>query len=181
MPDVGLVLAAGAGTRFGQPKAPIMFGGERLVDRSVRVLREAGCDDVVVVLGAWIGTVPKATIVVNDDWRKGMGSSLQTGLQFLGDVTNADRAVVTLVDLPGLTPEAVHEVCRNQSGLVVATYDGQPGHPVILGCEHWLPILTLGLGDEGARKYLASRDDVVRVEVASFADGGDLDHPDSAN
>ena len=67
----GVVLAAGGGTRFGQPKAPVVVNGERLVDRAVRCLGEAGCDPVIVVLGAWIGPVPGAEVVVNDDWRSG--------------------------------------------------------------------------------------------------------------
>ncbi|MGA1145657.1 MAG: NTP transferase domain-containing protein, partial [Candidatus Nanopelagicales bacterium] len=49
----GVVLAAGEGKRFGGPKAPFEYDGERLVDRAVRVLREAGCDPVFVILGAW--------------------------------------------------------------------------------------------------------------------------------
>ena len=69
----GLVLAAGEGRRFGGPKAPYVLDGERLVDRAVRVLREAGCDPVVVVLGAWVGEVPGAEVVGNEDVGRGHG------------------------------------------------------------------------------------------------------------
>ncbi|MFM8895280.1 MAG: NTP transferase domain-containing protein, partial [Actinomycetales bacterium] len=48
----GLVLAAGSGSRFGQPKAGVLIDGERLVDRAVRILSQAGADPVLVVLGA---------------------------------------------------------------------------------------------------------------------------------
>ncbi len=44
--DIGMVLAAGAGRRYGQPKAGVQFQGERLVDRAVRVLTEGGCKQV---------------------------------------------------------------------------------------------------------------------------------------
>jgi CTP:molybdopterin cytidylyltransferase MocA len=84
----GLVLAAGEGRRFGGPKAPYVLDGERLVDRAVRVLREASCDPVVVVLGAWVGDVPDADVVLNDQWRSGMGSSLCRGLEHLGDAAD---------------------------------------------------------------------------------------------
>jgi nicotine blue oxidoreductase len=93
----GLVLAAGAGTRYGQPKAPVIIGGERLVDRAVRVLTEGGCDPVYVVLGAWVGEVDGADIVVNDAWPEGMGSSLRMGLTVLSEQTTADAVIVTLV------------------------------------------------------------------------------------
>ncbi len=63
MTTAGLVLAAGEGKRFGGPKAPYVHNGERLVDRAVNVLAEAGCDPVFVVLGAWIGGVPGATVL----------------------------------------------------------------------------------------------------------------------
>jgi CTP:molybdopterin cytidylyltransferase MocA len=103
----GLVLAAGEGRRFGGPKAPYVLDGVRLVDRSVGLLREAGCHPVIVVLGAWVGEVPDAVVVVNDDWRSGMGSSLRAGLAALSSYDEVDCVVVTLVDLPGLTVPAV--------------------------------------------------------------------------
>lgn len=171
--DAGLVLAAGGGRRFGGPKAPYVHEGERLVDRAVRVLHEAGCDPVVVVLGAWVGDVAGADVVVNEDWPEGMGSSLRRGLAALGD---ADRAVLTLVDLPGLTPAAVARVRAVTGPLVQATYDGRRGHPVVLGREHWDGVVELAVGDRGARDYL-SGNTVELVEVGDVATGDDLDHP----
>lgn len=79
----GLLLAAGEGARLGTPKALVVLGGERLVDRGVRVLREGGCNPVLVVLGAAVVPVRGAVVVRNPDWRTGMGSSLRTGLAAL--------------------------------------------------------------------------------------------------
>ncbi|HEY5135323.1 MAG TPA: NTP transferase domain-containing protein [Candidatus Nanopelagicales bacterium] len=190
----GLVLAAGEGRRFGGPKAPVVVDGERLVDRAVRILREAGCDPVVVVLGAWVGDVPGAVLVVNEDWPTGMGSSLRCGLEHLASVDADDgrhasgprRAVdvvlVTLVDLPGLTTEAVRRIAAAAGDdprevLAAATYDGVRGHPVLLGRSHWSGVAMSAVGDRGARTYLAEHD-VIPVEVADVAQGDDLDeHP----
>ena len=172
----GLVLAAGAGTRYGQPKAPVVIDGERLVDRAVRVLREAGCFPIAVVLGAWIGDVPGAVVVENPDWESGMGSSLRHGLQWARD-TDAESVVVTLVDLPGLTPQAVSRIADHPGELVSATFDGQRGHPVKFGREHWDALIASATGDAGAREYLRSRDDLVLVEISDLADGQDLDTP----
>lgn len=170
--DAGLVLAAGEGRRFGGPKAPYVLAGERLVDRSVRLLREAGCDPVVVVLGAWVGEVPGAEVVVNPGWSEGMGSSLRAGLSALPEV---DRAVLALVDLPGLTAAAVRRVRATPDPLVQATYGGRRGHPVVLGRAHWGGVVEVAVGDRGARDYLAGHD-VTLVEVGDLATGGDLDH-----
>ncbi len=172
----GIVLAAGAGTRYGQPKAPVMIDGERLVDRSVRVLREAGCFPIAVVLGAWIGEVPGAVVMENPDWASGMGSSFREGLRWASG-TAADSVIVTLVDLPGLTSEAVRRIVDEPADLVSATFDGQRGHPVKFGREHWPALIESASGDVGARDYLRARDDLVLVELSDIADGQDLDTP----
>jgi len=199
----GLVLAAGEGRRFGGPKAPYVLDGERLVDRAVRLLRDAGCDPVVVVLGAWVGDVPGAVVVVNDDWPTGMGSSLRRGLDHLasgdadseeelatsdglvpdgvGQAVGVDRVLVTLVDLPGLTVEAVRRIAATASRdpgdvLACATYDGVRGHPVLLGRAHWHGVAASAVGDRGARAYLAEQA-VTLVEVGDVATGDDVDAP----
>lgn len=177
MTVAGLVLAAGAGTRYGQPKAPVVIDGERLVDRAVRVLTEGGCDPVIVVLGAWVGHVDGADIVLNDDWPEGMGSSLRSGLRAAAALDDVDAAIVTLVDLPGLTAPAVARLVECPAPLAVATYDGERGHPVRLAREHWDAVIDVARGDEGARGMLRGRDDVVMVEVGDVARGYDLDVP----
>lgn len=171
----GLVLAAGAGSRLGQPKAPLMLNGERLVDRAVRVLREGGCDEVFVVLGAWRGDVPNAVTVSNEHWESGLGSSLSSGLSVLEAAPQFTAAVVTLVDLPGITPAAVRSVVEQPGELVVAVYGAQQGHPLKLGRGHWGPILEVVEGDLGARGYLRGRSDVVRLDLTDLADSRDID------
>ena len=176
----GLVLAAGQGRRFGQPKAPVVIDGERLVDRAVRVLREGGCDPIVVVLGAWVGDVPEADdIVINAMWNEGKGSSLRAGLRHLLDSTTAPRVVVTLVDLPGLTGEAVARLVASPAELAAASYDGVRGHPVAMSRNHWEPLIRTVSGDSGARRYL-DHHDVTLTEVGDVASGDDLDEPPPA-
>lgn len=174
----GLVLAAGEGRRFGGPKAPVVIDGERLVDRAVRVLREGGCDPVYVVLGAWLGDVDDAIVVANPDWPEGMGSSLRAGLTAL-EHAPVDAAVVTLVDLPGLTAAAVRRLVDADSGIAAATYDGERGHPVRFGRDHWEGVAASTHGDAGARDYLrAHADEIHLIEVGDVASGEDLDeHP----
>jgi CTP:molybdopterin cytidylyltransferase MocA len=173
----GLVLAAGEGRRFGGPKAPYELDGERLVDRAVRCLREGGCHPVAVVLGAWVGDVPDATVVINEDWSEGMGSSLRAGLAALRGQDAERDVVVSLVDLPGLTPEAVRRIVETDAPLVIATFEGRRGHPVRMGATHLPAIIESAHGDHGARDYLRDRDDIVFVEIGDIAGGEDLDVP----
>ena len=180
----GLVLAAGGGRRYGMPKALVEYEGSLLVERAVRTAR-AVCDPVLVVLGAQAVDVWRqarldgATVLANRDWETGMASSLRTGLDGLrGWPGRVDAALVTLVDMPGMTPEALRAVAAHAApdALATATYDGVRGHPVLLGREHWAGVAATATGDEGARRYLAGRA-VTEVDCTGLADPTDLDVP----
>ena len=177
--DVGLVLAAGAGRRFGQPKAPFLFQGERLVDRAVRVLHWGGCEEVWVVLGAWVGAVHGATVTWNPQWQQGLGNSLCWGLaqleQQVGPHPAAPRrAVISLVDLPGLTTAAVRRIREEPAALVAASYGGVQGHPVLIAEHHWPALRKVVRGDRGAKQFLQQHRARL-VALDSLADGNDLD------
>ncbi|MGY1856084.1 nucleotidyltransferase family protein [Modestobacter sp. SYSU DS0290] len=183
-PVAGLVLAAGGGRRYGMPKALVEYRGSLLVERAVRTAA-AVCDPVLVVLGAsavevWQrADLSGATVLANRDWETGMASSLRTGLDGLrGWPGRADAVLVQLVDMPGMTPEALARVAAHAAPdvLAVATYDGVRSHPVLLGREHWAGVAAAATGDEGARGYLAGRD-VVEVDCTGLADPTDLDVP----
>jgi nicotine blue oxidoreductase len=89
-----------------------------------------------------------------------------------------DRVVVTLVDLPGLTGEAVARLVASDARLAQASYSGERGHPVVFGHEHVPGVIDAAAGDRGARDYLRAHvEDVVLVEVGDVASGEDLDVP----
>ncbi len=182
MNTAGLLLAAGAGTRMGRPKALVVDEkGTPWLSRGVDVLRSGGCDVVVVVLGAASDQarafVPDGVaVVVAADWAEGMSASLRAGLEFLED-TEADAALVSLVDLPDVTDAVVHRVLAagaDRAALIRTTYDGRPGHPVVLGREHWSGVRAAAIGDRGARDYLADHA-LVEVECGDLATGRDVD------
>ena len=178
---VGVVLAAGPGRRFGGPKALARTAdGEPWVARAVHLLQRGGADAVVVVLGAEADRaaqlVPEeAQVVVADRWQDGMGASLAAGIAALPE---ADTALLTLVDLPEL-PDAVLErvldagIARDR--IARAVYDGRPGHPVLLGRDHWAGFRDSLHGDEGGRIYLEEHD-VEHVECGDLFTGDDVDH-----
>jgi len=171
----GIVLAAGSGTRFGGPKAPYVFKGQRLIDRAVTTLARGGADPIVAVLGAWGGDVPNCEIVLNPDFESGMGSSLTVALKHVIEThPEVDAAVITLVDLIDLTPEAINHMILSPGELLQATYNGEIGHPVKLGREHWAALFDELSGDMGARAYL-KRHGATMVELSEFGTGTDLD------
>ncbi|GAA4441702.1 nucleotidyltransferase family protein [Phytohabitans houttuyneae] len=187
MTVAGLLLAAGAGRRYGMPKALVRLGGGRLlVERAAQTLREGGCDPVVVVLGAAADRVRAeaslgdAIVVENPEWPTGMGSSLGRGLRATLEL-GVQAALVLLVDLPGVTPAAVRRVAALASpdALVMAGYGPRRGHPVLLGREHWAGVAAAATGDVGARPYLSAHAAAVRVVPCDdVADDRDVDTPE---
>ncbi|MBV9291384.1 MAG: nucleotidyltransferase family protein [Frankiales bacterium] len=152
------------------PKALVELDGELLVDRAARVASAAGCDPVVVVLGAEASRVVSAArlehavVVVNDDWSTGMSSSLRCGLAALTDLP-AGSAIVLLVDQPRVTPDVVRRLAETwrkaRPSAVVATYSGEPRNPVLLDRAVWSDLAASVSGDTGAREWLRGHADLI--------------------
>ncbi|MEV4532854.1 nucleotidyltransferase family protein [Asanoa sp. NPDC049518] len=183
----GLVLAAGAGRRYGGPKALIRRDGLLLVERAVESARKGGLDPVYVVVGAAADRVRAeadlgdAVLVDNPDWETGMGSSLRAGLAALAG-TDAEAAAVLLVDMPGVTPAAIVRVtaAAGPGTLAMGGYADRRGHPVVLGRAHWAGVAETAAGDAGARAYLRAHGaEVAVVPCGDVADDTDLDTPEN--
>lgn len=173
----GVVLAAGAGTRYGTPK--VLAGDGQWLSNAVSALDDGGCEDVVVVLGAVVVDVPPpARPVVATDWSEGMSASLRAGVVALENAS-AEYAVVLTVDTPDVGADSVRRVLdaalASQSGIARARYGERPGHPVVIARRHWVELVGTLRGDEGARSFLASHGDVVWVDCADLATGADID------
>jgi molybdenum cofactor cytidylyltransferase len=182
----GLVLAAGAGRRFGGPKQLADLDGAPLLQHAVdAILAVPAIEPVRVVLGA-AGDRIRAAVdfgaaepLVCDDWAEGMAASLRCGVRALGD---CDWVVVTLGDQPLVTPQVIAAVIDRAAGAppgvaaVRATYGGEPGHPVALGRPIIASIAELR-GDVGARELLV-RAATRTVEVGRLCRPDDVDTPE---
>ncbi|MCL2543765.1 MAG: NTP transferase domain-containing protein [Nocardioidaceae bacterium] len=179
MAPVGVVLAAGRGRRYGGPKAFVRTdSGETWLERTCRVLLDGGCGSVLATLPAGsddpglagVSAVPLAT--------EGLSDSLAGALESL----EPDRpAVVMLVDLPDVTAAVVRRVLgavdtEDPAVLARATYDGRPGHPVVIGPAHLGPLRADLAGDSGANAYLRAHG-AAQVECGDLATGEDVDRP----
>ncbi|ADG79560.1 MobA-like NTP transferase domain-containing protein OS=Tsukamurella paurometabola (strain ATCC 8368/ DSM / CCUG 35730 / CIP 100753 / JCM 10117 / KCTC 9821/ NBRC 16120 / NCIMB 702349 / NCTC 13040) OX=521096 GN=Tpau_2964 PE=4 SV=1 [Tsukamurella paurometabola] len=173
----GVLLAAGAGSRFGMPK--VRADGGRWADSAVRALRAGGCGSVLVVLGADPSArIAGARTVLAPDWQVGLSRSVAAGL------TRADGAVVLMpVDTPDVNAECVRRViaagCCASSGIARAVYRGTVGHPVYVSAEHRRPLARAlrAAGplhaDHGLGPHLPGA--TVRVECGDIATGRDID------
>jgi molybdenum cofactor cytidylyltransferase len=172
----GLILAAGEGRRFGATKQLAELHGRPLLEYALEAM--AGVSPRVVVLGHAAGEIRSrvdlhgASVAVCEDWASGQAASLRCGLAALGD---CDAVVVVLGDMPGITADAVAAVAgaAGEGDAVRATYDGVPGHPVLLR-RRLLERAGELRGDTGFRDLL--EDAAVReVEIGDLADPADID------
>jgi CTP:molybdopterin cytidylyltransferase MocA len=167
---------------MGMPKALVRGEGDiPWVVSSSRTLRAGGCAEIVVVIGAEATRVRSVlasepvTIVEAADWDTGMGASLRAGLVALSTV-DADAALIHLVDLPDVGADVVARFIdlAAPAALARAAFDGRPGHPVLIGRDHWSAVADGITPDRGAQRFLTSRD-VISIDCSDLATGVDVD------
>jgi CTP:molybdopterin cytidylyltransferase MocA len=175
----GVVLAAGAATRFGSPKQLATLAGRPLLEHALLAMAAAAhVGPTVVVLGANAEEILArvdlhgARPVICADWEEGQAASLRAGVAALQD--RVEAIIVILGDQPAIDARAIDRVTVAREpavSAVRATYGGRPGHPVLL--EHdILATVALLRGDEGARNLFAG---VAVALVDCDGLGSDLD------
>jgi len=164
----GLILAAGESSRMGTTKATLTYRGRTFLELILQTLAEAEIARIVVVLGHRAEEIQReikiepAQVLVNPDYRSGQTSSLQAGLRAL-IADNPEAVLLCLVDHPAVGVETVTRLAATfrQSGapVVIPTYQGRRGHPVLIGRQVFAELLGLA-SDAGAdsvvRKYRAA-------------------------
>ncbi len=177
-----VILAAGSSSRLGQPKQLLKYEGDALVRRTAEAALAAGCDPVAVVVGVARGKVAAALndlavlIVPNDDWERGLGTSIRAGVARLQE---SDALFLLVCDQPFVSADSL---CRllsaqqeTQKPMAASAYSGTIGVPALFTRACFAQLLSLG-DEEGAKVLLASRpNDVAQVD---FPPGSiDIDTP----
>ncbi len=176
-----IVLAAGEGSRFGKCKQLMPWNGKPLLQHTLDRVNESAVDNVVVVLGALADDIQKQIkfdrerIVINPDYERGMSTSLQAGLRAVDRETEA--AIIALGDQPFVEAKTIDalldEYRRSQSPIVVPTYDGRRGNPVLIDRSLFERALEIR-GDVGFRAVFG-RDNVAEVPVTDSGVVIDID------
>lgn len=165
-----ILLAAGESRRMGsENKLLLPVGGIPLVRHVARVLRDSGIRELVVVLGHEADLVETAldglqlTTVHNAHYAEGQMTSVHAGMDALKQET--DGVMVCLSDQPLLTTEDINSLIdafleRENAGVVVPTYRGRRGNPIVLASEHRESIVG-GRRNLGCRRLIESNPDIV--------------------
>jgi len=187
MRNVGaVILAAGGSSRLGEPKQLLNFRGETLVRRAVRAAEEARCASVVVVVGEAAHAIQdelrqtSAVTVQNPDWQRGLGTSIQRGLEHLIETAPAiDAALLLTCDQPLVNASTIAaliaEKDKTRKPMVASSYANTLGIPALFDRSCFDDLLALP-DNSGAKALIAARpNDVASI---AFDDGAiDIDTP----
>ena len=171
-----VVLAAGASTRLGRPKQLVKIDGETLVERALRIAREAGADTVFVVLGANYQPIfevlqpyqPELRVLLNQRWAEGMGTSVALAAA-AAERHNVDDLLVLTCDQVAVTPEHLRGLvaASHREHVVASTYSSRRGVPALFP-EFSFHALQQLSGDRGARELL-QHEDVLQLPLPGGA------------
>jgi molybdenum cofactor cytidylyltransferase len=183
-----LILAAGESSRMGTDKACLNYKNHTFLETILNTLREAGVQRTAVVLGHHAEEIQRsvmlegAEVVINPDFRRGQTSSLQMGLKAL-ESQELEGIVLCLVDHPAVCAQTVRQVVDAFSDslapVVIPTYQGRRGHPVVIGRQLFGELKSLGT-EAGANTIVQEyREATQFVEVNDPGILLDIDDPDS--
>jgi molybdenum cofactor cytidylyltransferase len=180
-----VILAAGASSRLGRPKALVEHEGTSLLRRAVDAARGGGCEPIVVVLGARRVEVAATLaglplrVAVNAAWREGIASSIRAGVRSCGESAGVEAALILTCDQPRLTPQLVRQLLerydRRAGRIVACAYAGGLGVPALFDRARFGELAALA-GDRGAKGLIeGAREHVLEV---AWPDGAfDVDRP----
>jgi molybdenum cofactor cytidylyltransferase len=187
MRNVGvIILAAGGSSRFGQAKQLLSFQGESLVRRAVRTAMEAGCACVTVVVGDSRARIENelretpAVIVENQEWQRGLGTSIRCGIRhLLSSQPDLDAVVLLACDQPFVNASVITSLVAQRENsrkpIVACSYANTLGIPALFDRACFESLLALP-DDSGAKTLIESRSaDVAQIEFEKGAI--DIDTP----
>ncbi len=183
-----IVMAAGAGTRFGTIKQLAPWGARTMIEHIVALVECSDADEVLVVLGAHADEIqnhlqhigPRTRIVVNEQWQQGMSTSVRLGLQ--RSQIQPSAAIFVNVDQPAINPDIINRlIARHRvtgASIVAPRYGNMRGNPVLWDRALFSELHTL-MGDAGGREILRQHwREIAWVELESEEELTDTDTPE---
>lgn len=171
-----IVLAAGLSTRFGRNKLLERIGNYTIIERVVKSATSSNCDEVIVVLGHEAQRIKEVLkgfsckFVFNEEYRKGQSFSVRAGVSAVMDY--AEAVMVLPGDIALITPEPINMVIEEykkfRSPIVVASYKGRSGHPILFDKSLFREIMEISEETMGLKSVVNRHRQLVRkVEVGS--------------
>ena len=176
MQIAGVILAAGASTRFGSPKMQARIGGRTMLESVIETARLAGLDPIMAVVPPGIAVPPDVVPVVNQEPAAGLSRSLRMGIAALPD--EIDAVVILLGDQPTMSVAAIRAVidAAARGRPIAATRAGGLLAPPVLLMRRAFGLALEANGDEGLRSMLrASSELVTAIEAGEHPP--DVDTP----
>jgi molybdenum cofactor cytidylyltransferase len=182
----GLVLGAGAASRFGGPKQLLPYRGSTLLGWVIKQAQQArGLDEVIIVLGRAADEIRErvvfgnAKVVENPVFGEGCASSYRAGIEALDP--RSDAIMIILGDQPGVDPETIDRVAdawrQGDGQIAIASYRGRKGHPMLFAKPLFTQLAGLH-GDKAAWKLVDANPDLVRIIPLDRPFPEDIDTPE---
>lgn len=181
-----ILLAAGESSRMNGDFKPLMKWGTRsIISQCIDNLRRSRVDEIIVVLGHRQSEVRSrlagagVQFAINEDFRRGMISSIQTGLPLISP--RSDGVMICLVDQPMVGPDVINPLVISfgdyEKKISVPTFHGKHGHPIIVSREYETEIMKLSDDNPDGFKALLNnhRSEIQEVEIDSDSILQDID------
>jgi molybdenum cofactor cytidylyltransferase len=181
-----VILAAGMSSRMGEAKQLLRLGNNTLLGQVLENVRSSAVKDIVLVLGHEAERIKERistenlSVVINESYRQGMGTSLRAGLAALPP--DVDAALIVLADQPFVLPKTLDllmdEYTRSSAQIVIPTYKGFRGNPVLLDRSVFSEVMAL-TGDIGCRAIFGNHlEGIAKVPVEDIGILLDMDSKD---
>jgi molybdenum cofactor cytidylyltransferase len=182
-----IILAAGSSSRLGSSKQMLRIDGMTLLEKALDTAMATSQKNVVVVLGSEAGIHQQMIhdkiqhIIINQDWMKGIGSSLKAGLRYvINEMPSIEAVIVMVCDQPFITRDHLQQLIVNQQAtgmaIVASAYAGTTGVPALFHKKLFGSILEAE-DQHGAKKIIENNpDDAATVNFPEAAI--DIDTPD---
>ncbi len=175
-----ILLAAGRSSRMGAFKPLLPFGNKTVIECCIDYLRDGGIEEIVVVLGHRADDIRQQVsgvkFALNPDPDSAMGASIAAGVRELPETAQA--TLIALVDHPAVPPAVVSTVLeswKTGARLVIPTWQGRGGHPVLVDLSFKAELLDLPVSGGLRAFFEAHHNEVTRVPFASPFIARDMD------